>query len=93
MPKVEMADMDVFEFAAMIEESAIETRVIEYYNKNLLESVCLTDFLNDGLSMVYSFDPDKSKQSLGTYMILDHIALALELEVPYLYLGYCTRQL
>ena len=34
------------------------------------------------------FDPDKSKKSLGTYMILDHIALALELEVPYLYLGY-----
>ena len=51
--------------------------------------MCLTDFLNDGLSMVYSFfDPGKSKQSLGTYMILDHIALALELEVPYLYLGY-----
>ena len=84
-----MADMDVFEFAAMIEESSIETRVIEYYNENLLESVCLTDFLVDGLSMVYSFfDPDKSKQSLGTFMILDHIALALELEVPYLYLGY-----
>ena len=84
-----MADMDVFEFAAMIEESSIETRVVEYHNKNLLESVCLTDFLSDGLSMVYSFfDPDKSKKSLGTFMILDHIALALELGVPYLYLGY-----
>ena len=34
------------------------------------------------------FDPDKSKKSLGTFMILDHIALALELGVPYLYLGY-----
>ena len=32
-----MSDMDVFEFAAMIEESSIETRVIEYHNKNLLE--------------------------------------------------------
>ena len=51
-----MADMDVFEFAAMIEESSsIETRVVEYHSKNLLESVCLTDFLSDGLSMVYSF--------------------------------------
>jgi len=84
-----MADMDVFEFAAMIEESSIETRVIEYHHENLLQSVCLSDFLSDGLSMVYSFfDPDKSKQSLGTFMILDHIALALELELPYLYLGY-----
>ena len=81
--------MDVFEFAAMIEESSIETRVVEYHNENLLESVCLTDFLSDGLSMVYSFfDPDKSKKSLGTFMILDHIALALELGFPYLYLGY-----
>ena len=84
-----MADMDVFEFAAMIEESSIETRVIEYHNENLLESVCLTDFMIDGLSMVYSFfDPDKSKQSLGTFMILDHIELALELDVPYIYLCY-----
>ena len=84
-----MADMDVFEFAAMVEESSIETRVIEYHHENLLQSVCLTDFLSDGLSMVYSFfDPDESKKSLGTFMILDHIALALELELPYLYLGY-----
>ena len=84
-----MADMDVFEFAAMIEESSIETRVIEYHHENLLQSVCLSDFLSDGLSMVYSFfDPDESKKSLGTFMILDHIALALELELPYLYLGY-----
>ena len=81
--------MDVFEFAAMIEESSIETKVMEYYDKNILEAVCLTDVLSDGLSMVYSFfDPDKSKKSLGTFMILDHIALALELGVPYLYLGY-----
>jgi len=84
-----MADMDVFEFAAMIEESSIETRVIEYHHESSLQSVCLSDFLSDGLSMVYSFfDPDKSKQSLGTFMILDHIALALELGLPYLYLGY-----
>ena len=84
-----MADMDVFEFAAMIEESSIETKVMEYYDKNILEAVCLTDVLSDGLSMVYSFfDPDKSKNSLGTFMILDHISVALDLGLPYLYLGY-----
>jgi arginine-tRNA-protein transferase len=39
--------------------------------------------------MVYSFfDPDKSKKSLGTFMILDHISVALDLGLPYLYLGY-----
>ena len=53
--------MDVFEFAAMIEESSIETRVVEYHNKNLLESVCLTDFLVMVSAWSILFDPDKSK--------------------------------
>ena len=37
----------------------------------------LTDVLRDGLSMVYSFfHPGEDARSLGTYMILDHIAAA-----------------
>ncbi|UWQ12601.1 arginyltransferase [Aliiroseovarius crassostreae] len=89
-----MADMDVFEFAAMIEETPIKTRVIEYRSpsdqrKGDLTAVCLTDVLDDGLSMVYSFyDPDLQDLSLGTYMILDHIELAREVGLPYVYLGY-----
>ncbi len=39
--------------------------------------------------MVYSFyDPDLMDQSLGTYVILDHIAIAREAGLPYVYLGY-----
>ncbi|MEJ6395113.1 arginyltransferase [Gymnodinialimonas sp. 2305UL16-5] len=87
-----MADMDVFEFAAMIEETPVRTRVIEYRDPNIgdaLTAVCLTDILDDGLSLVYSFfDPDRAKASLGTYVILDHIALAREAGLPYVYLGY-----
>ena len=42
-----------------------------------LLAVSLTDVLSDGLSMVYSFfDPDEEARSLGTFMILDHIARA-----------------
>jgi leucyl-tRNA---protein transferase len=45
--------------------------------------------LSDGLSMVYSFfDPDEADRSLGTFMILDHIARALKMGLPYVYLGY-----
>ena len=81
--------MDVFEFAAMIEETPIRTRVIEYEQDDDLKAVCLTDVLNDGLSMVYSFfDPDLSDRSIGTYLILDHIKMAQELDLPYVYLGY-----
>jgi arginine-tRNA-protein transferase len=84
-----MADMDMFEFAAMVEETPIRSRLIEYTQNGALSAVCLTDILDDGLSMVYSFfDPDLEKLSLGTYVILDHIAIAQELKLPFIYLGY-----
>ena len=90
-----MADMDVFEFAAMVEETPIRTRVIEYWDDHdgmdasELAGVCLTDVLDDGLSMVYSFyDPDRRSSSLGTHLILDHVAIAREAGLPYVYLGY-----
>jgi arginine-tRNA-protein transferase len=86
-----MADMDVFEFAAMIEETPIRSRVIEYADRDTgkLIAVCLTDIFDDGVSMVYSFyEPDFAKSSLGTWMILDHINIAQEAGLPYVYLGY-----
>lgn len=85
-----MADMDVFEFAAMIEETPIRSRVVEYTDpKGVLTAVSLTDVLEDGVSMVYSFyTPDAPRASLGTYMILDHIEIAREAGLPYVYLGY-----
>jgi leucyl-tRNA---protein transferase len=91
-----MADMDVFEFAAMVEETPIKSRVIEYsrpagpgeYGAPLV-AVSLTDVFDDGVSMVYSFyDPDFNNLSLGTYAILDHIEIAREAGLPYVYLGY-----
>ncbi|AZB55572.1 arginyltransferase [Cereibacter sphaeroides] len=90
-----MADMDIFEFAAMIEETPIRSRVIEYSrpgdtpSNRPLSAVCLTDIFDDGLSMVYSFyDPDLAGRSLGAYVILDHIEIAREAGLPYVYLGY-----
>ena len=84
-----MADIDMFEFAAMVEETPIRSRLIEYSDNEELTAVCLTDILDDGLSMVYSFfDPAAEKLSLGTYVILDHIDIARELGLPYVYLGY-----
>ena len=85
-----MADMDIFEFAAMIEETPVTSRVIEYYTQEGdLNAVCLTDIFDDGLSLVYSFfDTSQPQNSVGTYMILDHIALAHEAGLPYVYLGY-----
>ncbi|MGV6813126.1 MAG: arginyltransferase [Brevirhabdus sp.] len=88
-----MADMDIFEFAAMVEETPVRSRVIEYSDpsqpNSALTAVCLTDVLSDGLSMVYSFyDTMGHRASLGTYIILDHIRIAQEARLPYVYLGY-----
>ena len=89
-----MADMDIFEFAAMIEETPIRSRVIEYTETSksgdkTLAAVSLTDVLDDGLSMVYSFySPTLATSSLGTYVILDHIEIARDAGLPYVYLGY-----
>ncbi|WP_372989114.1 arginyltransferase [Sulfitobacter sp.] len=86
-----MADMDVFEFAAMIEETPIRSRVVEYTDSTTkdLIGVCLTDVLGDGVSMVYSFyTPDRPKDGLGNFIILDHIEIARAAGLPYVYLGY-----
>ena len=91
-----MADMSVLDYASMVEDSHIETRLVEYRRPPKdpdeaapLAAVALTDVLSDGLSMVYSFyDPDLADRSLGTFMILDHIAKTRAFGLPYLYLGY-----
>lgn len=89
-----MADMTVLDYTSMIEQTAVDTMVIEYYTDvgtpdERLIACSLTDRLPDGLSMVYSFyDPEVRAQSLGTYMILDHIFYARELGLDYVYLGY-----
>ena len=89
-----MADMSVLDYAMMVEDSHVRTRVVEYrFNdgteRGRLIGVCLTDVLSDGLSMVYSFyDPEEAGRSLGSFIILDHIAKARALGLPYVYLGY-----
>jgi len=90
-----MADMDMFEFAALVEETPIRSRVIEYTDTSegarpgKPVAACLTDILDDGLSMVYSFfEPGMERNSPGTFLILDHIAIARDLGLPYVYLGY-----
>jgi len=86
-----MADMDIFEFPAIIEETPVKPRVTQYRQSpatpgsvRALIATCLTDVLDDGLARVYSFyEPDRVKDSLGTYLILDHIEIARRICLPY----------
>ena len=93
-----MADMTVLDYAMMVEDSHVTTKMVEYRRRGEnghagdLIAVALTDVLGDGLSMVYSFyEPDVADRSLGTLMILDHIARARRMGLAYVYLGYWVR--
>ena len=95
-----MAHMSVLDYALMVEDSHVESGVVEYRRRGPdsfisgrdqgeIIGCSLTDLLSDGLSMVYSFfNPDEPGRSLGTFMILEHIQRARKLGKPYVYLGY-----
>ena len=88
-----MSDMGLFDYVAMVEETPVDTRIVEYRGAGgTLIAYALTDRLKDGLSMVYSFfHPGEEARSLGTYMILDHVRAAQAQGLPYVYLGYWVR--
>ena len=86
----DMATMDYYDYQALVEETPVETALVEFQNEDgLLVGGCLVDIMADGLSAVYSyFDPQYHKNSLGTYMVLWLIERAKQLNLPYVYLGY-----
>ena len=95
-----MSDMTVLDYAMMVEDTHVDTKVVEYRRRGPdtfitgkghgeLIGVALTDKMADGLSMVYSyFNPAHEDRSLGTFMILDHIARVRAAGLPHVYLGY-----
>jgi leucyl-tRNA---protein transferase len=95
-----MSDMTVLDYAMMVEDTHVTTKIVEYRRRGPdtfitgkgvgeLIAVALTDQMSDGLSMVYSyFNPELEDRSLGTFMILDHIARARAAGLPHVYLGY-----
>ena len=90
-----MSDMGLFDYVAMVEETPVNTHIVEYRTRSVngkpgqLLACALTDVLRDGLSMVYSFyHPGEDTRSLGTHMILDHVLAAQQRGLEHVYLGY-----
>jgi len=94
-----MASMGVLDFVAMVEDTTVDTQLVEYRLppaergvQGELAACALTDLMSDGLSMVYSFfDPALDHRSLGTFMVLDHIVRACKAGLPFVYLGYMVE--
>jgi leucyl-tRNA---protein transferase len=94
-----MAGMGREDYTTMVEETPVDTRVVEFRkhaddgDREPLMGACLTDMLDDGLSMIYSYyNPEQKDRSLGTQMILHHIDWAQRLGLPYVYLGYWIEE-
>ena len=85
-----MATMTWADFRAMIDDSPVDSRLVEWRRPDRsLIAASLTDRSQSGLSGVYKFfDPDENQRSLGSLIILWHVERARELGLPYVYLGY-----
>ena len=94
-----MAGMTECDYADMVEQSPVNSFVVEYREpaKNgrlgKLIGACLTDRQADGLSMIYSFFDagNDARPGLGNLIIMDHILRAREAGLPYVYLGYWVK--
>ncbi len=86
----DMAAMGFYDYRAMVEDTPITTGVVEFRSTDdKLLGACLTDWLGDGLSAVYSFFvPEDTRRSLGSWAILWLVERARALGLPYVYLGY-----
>ncbi|MGE4064847.1 MAG: arginyltransferase [Rhodospirillaceae bacterium] len=89
-PGSDMALMGFYEYSAMVEDSPIDTFMVEFRDRaGVLTAVCLTDRTSDGLSAVYSFfEANGTRDGLGNFVVLWLIEHARKLDLPYAYLGY-----
>jgi len=86
----DMAAMGFYDYRAMVEDTPITTGIVEFRDATgRLLGACLTDWLSDGLSAVYSFfAPEEDRRSLGAYAVMWLLAEAARSGQPYVYLGY-----
>jgi arginine-tRNA-protein transferase len=85
----EMASMNYADYRAMIEDSPVRTRIVEFRGPDGLAAASLIDLLDDGVSAVYSFfDWRQARRSLGSWCILWLVEECRRRGRPYVYLGY-----
>lgn len=84
MDDANRSDFDRFLTAPWSPTTFLEMRLGER-----LLALAVTDTCQNGLSAVYTFfDPDETARSLGTFAILQQVALAKARNLPWVYLGF-----
>lgn len=91
----EMDQDDQNQYMQFLLQSRVNSRIIEFRDEpndtdpGRLRMVSMIDILDQGISSVYTFfDAKNTSASYGSFSILWQIQQALELDLPYLYLGY-----
>lgn len=80
------------QYEAFIKTKMVDTRFFLFYDQDELLAVSVVDFLEHGLSAVYTFfDPEQNQRSLGNFAILWQIKQCQALSLPYLFLGYWIK--
>ncbi len=90
----EMAEMEFDDYRSMVEQTKVQTRLIEFRDASgSLTAILLLDWLESGASAVYSFfDPATERRSLGTYMVLWLIEATRARGLSHVYLGYLIAE-
>jgi len=94
---IDQDDQD--QYMQFLLQSRVNSRIVEFRDgphdshPGRLRMVSMIDILDQGISSVYTFfDTSNASASYGSFSILWQIAQALELGLPYLYLGYYIEQ-
>ena len=84
-----MDEAEASDFRRFLTAPWSPTLVLELQRDDRLLAVAVTDVCATGVSAVYTFyDPDEQERGLGTFAILQQVALARRRGIPWVYLGF-----
>ena len=91
----DMDQDDQDQYMQFLLQSRVNSRIVEFRDglhdphPGCLRMVSMIDILDQGISSVYTFfDTSNTSASYGSFSILWQIQQALELDLPFIYLGY-----
>ena len=91
--KSQMAETSQENYQEFLISSWCKSIFIEFREEEKLLAVAVTDVFQQALSAVYTFfDPDLPRRSLGTYCVLNQLALAEEMRIKPCLSGVLDRR-
>ncbi|HQT81399.1 MAG: arginyltransferase [Ferrovum sp. 37-45-19] len=92
-PKEESEPDSKEQYIHFLIHSPVHSELIEFRLEEQVVMVSVVDYLEDGLSSVYTFfDPTLEHRSLGQFNILWQLEQCRTLQLPWLYLGYWIKE-